>query len=275
MMPAGNSLTRSIVKHGVFFFLGQGTLILVMTLAYGMSARRLALFLSICAAFHAFLTAILLLRRDDFRLETSGETLDRVNLSNTLTFGRMSSLPAIIFLVIQASDFPATLPVVLPFLCLVFATDFLDGIAARRRKEITFVGKYLDSTSDYLTIIAVTILLSYYGLIETWFLVLVLVRLVFFALGMGLLAIREGKANPLSTVIGKVSIFSLMVLYAMEVARIFEVPWIGNELVVRIVSYVVALIVLFSIVDKAIFLGRRFAHAAPPRTQAPRAGGSA
>ena len=43
---------------------------------------------------------------------------------------------------------------------LVFASDMLDGMIARRRNEITFIGRYLDSTSDYLMIIAVSIVLT-------------------------------------------------------------------------------------------------------------------
>ena len=286
MMPEWNSLTRSIVRHGALFFLAQGGVLVAVTLAYGMTWPRLALFLAISLVFHAFLTAMLLLRRGDFRIEATGLLLSRVNLSNTLTYIRLSSLPTILFLVIQASDFPATLTVILPFICAVFATDFLDGMTARRRAEITFVGRYLDSASDYLTIIAVTIVLNYHGLLPLWFLLLVLLRLVLFAFGMGMLAIREGKADPRATFVGKVSIFSLMVLYAMEIARLFSVPWIGNDLVVRILSYVVAAIVVASIADKAVFLARRFsriAHAAqgataqeraPRQGQAPRADGS-
>jgi phosphatidylglycerophosphate synthase len=254
--------------------------IVAMTLAYGMSWPRPAFFLAISLVFHSFLTAILLLRKGDFRIEATGRLLPRVNLSNTLTYVRLSSLPTILFLVIQAAGYPTTLTVILPFICAVFATDFLDGMTARRRGEVTFVGRYLDSASDYLTIIAVTIVLNYHGLLPLWFLLLVLVRLVLFAAGMAVLALREGKADPRSTFVGKVSIFSLMVLYAMEIARLFSIPWIGNEKVVMVVSYVVAAIVVASMVDKAIYLGKRFSAAAktPGRATAqgglPRADGS-
>jgi phosphatidylglycerophosphate synthase len=280
MMPEWKSLTRSIVRHGAFFFLAQAGVLVAMTLAFGMGWARLTLFLGVSLVFHAFLTAMLLLRRGDFRIEATGLLLSRVNLSNTLTYIRLSSLPTILYLVIQASDFPTTLTVILPLICAVFATDFLDGMTARKRGEITFVGRYLDSASDYLTIIAVTIVLNYHGLLPLWFLLLVLVRLVLFAVGMGLLALREGKADPRSTLVGKVSVFSLMVLYAMEIARLFSVPLIGNASVVQIVLYVVVAIVVASIVDKAIFLGRRFSRAAAapgPATahgRAPRADGS-
>ena len=144
-----------------------------------------------------------------------------------------------LFLIIEAASFPL-LPVLLPFICLVFITDFLDGIMARRRKEITFVGRYLDSTSDYLMIIAVSVIFLHFRLIPLWFFVLILCRLILFAFGMAVLALREGKADPVATFLGKASIFATMVLYVLEIAEQFGVPWIGNHLVVRIMEWVVA-----------------------------------
>jgi phosphatidylglycerophosphate synthase len=289
VMAQWKSLSRSIVLHGVLFFLAQAAVLISVTLAYGMDVPRLGLFLAISLVFHGFLTTVLLLRKEDFRVEATGFLLSRVNLANTLTYVRVSSIPTILFLVIEASDSPASLVVILPFTCAVFATDFLDGMTARRRGEITFVGRYLDSASDYLTIIAVTIVLNYHGLLPLWFLLLVLFRLVLFAVGMAVLALRAGKADPRSTFVGKVSVFALMVLYAMEVARLFSVPGIGNEQVVMVVMYTVAAIVVVSVVDKGIFLGKRFSELtsqgsaaapapghgrAPRRRRAPRADGS-
>jgi phosphatidylglycerophosphate synthase len=272
MMPKWTTLTRSIILHGTLFLLAQVIFLVAATLAYGMRWSRSVIFLGILVVFHALLTALLLFRRNDFRIEATGQLLTRVNLSNTLTYTRLSSLPTILFLVLQATEFPASMKVILPFICAVFATDFLDGATARRRGEITFVGRYLDSTSDYMTIIAVTIVLKYHRLLPLWFLILVLVRLVFFAVGMALLALREGKADPRSTFVGKVSIFSLMVLYAIEVTRLFSVPWKGSTTFLMIVSYVVAAIVVASIVDKAIFLQRRFSVAAKRRGWPPAQG---
>ena len=270
MMPAEKSLQRSIVLHGALFFLVQAGALVVVTLVFAMTWQRLVFFLVLSMFYHALLTALLLVRRGDFRIEASGQPLTRVNLANRLTYIRLSSLPTIVFLVVQAPDFPASLPVILPLICAVFATDFLDGMTARRRGEITFVGRYLDSASDYLTIIAITIVLFYFGMLALWFMILVLVRLVFFAVGMAFLAVREGKANPLVTFAGKASIFALMVLYAMEIARLFSVPWIGDEAVVRIVSYVVAAIVAASMVDKALFLARRFSEVTSQASEPPR-----
>lgn len=258
------SLARSIVAHGVIGVVAQAAVFSGITLIWAAGPRRLVLFLAVTLVYHALLTVALVLRRGDFRIESSGELLPRVNLPNTLTYIRLSSLPTILFLVIQAQDVPATLPVILPLVCIVFATDFLDGMAARRLGQITFVGRYLDSASDYLTIIGITIILYLHALLPVWFLVLVLARLLLFATGMAVLAVREGRANPLVTFVGKMSIFALMVLYALEVARLFDVPVVGDDTVVTVVLYVVAAIVVGSMVDKAIFLARRFA-AIPPR----------
>jgi cardiolipin synthase len=267
-MPPVKSLVRSIVLHGVVSVLAQAVVLVAVTIAFGTGTRHLAVFLAVSIGYNVLMSAILVIKRRDVRIEATGQMLSRVNLSNTLTYIRLSSLPTILFLVVQARSSPDTLPVILPLICAVFATDFFDGMAARRRNEITFVGRYLDSASDYLTIIAVTILLYLFDLLALWFFVLVLARLVLFALAMILLALREGKPNPLSTFLGKASIFALMVLYAMEVARLFSVPWIGDEEVVQIVTYVVAAIVVASIVDKALFLARRFSAARRQKSSA-------
>jgi phosphatidylglycerophosphate synthase len=273
VMPAKGNLEKSITLHGILFFLAQGVILITVALAYRMGWHRPALFFAISAAYHAGLTALLLHRKADFHLDGAPAPLVRVNLSNTLTLGRLSAIPTILFLIMQASSYPI-LPVLLPLMILVFGTDTLDGMVARRRHEITYVGRYLDSSSDYLMIITVSIIFFYYLLIPLWFFILIMCRFVFFALGMVALALRQGKPDPLSTFLGKASIFALMVLYVMEIAGLFGVPWIGNGLVVRIVEYVVALIVAVSMVDKAIFLRREFLKTAHRQERIPPASGS-
>ena len=49
-----------------------------------------------------------------------------------------------------------------------------------------------------------------------------------------------------------------MVLYAMEAAESFGVPWIGDPRVVGIFEYLVAAVVVVSMFDKAVFLRRLF-----------------
>jgi phosphatidylglycerophosphate synthase len=273
-MLTNRTLARSIALNCVSLILLQSAIMAAVMLGYGVSWRRFALFWGITLAYHAGMTAILLARRADFHIDGSDVMLPRVNISNSLTLGRLSSIPTIVFLIVQSSDSPV-LPVLLPLLALVFATDMLDGMFARRRGEITFVGRYLDSSSDYLMIIAVSIVFFYFELIPLWFFILVMGRLILFAVGMAMLSLREGKANPLATFLGKASIFALMVLYVLEIAELLNVRWIGNHTVVIVVEYITAAVVAVSIVDKAIFLARGFAKAPPRQSRRPRAGGSA
>jgi phosphatidylglycerophosphate synthase len=265
-MADQKGLSRSIVLHGALLFLGQSLLLLAVTIYYRMGWQRFGLFMCITGTYHAALTAVLLFRKADFRVEGADAPLERVNLSNSLTIGRLSSIPSITYLIVKAANY-SILTVILPFVCLVFITDFVDGIVARRRNQITYVGRYLDSSSDYLMLIAVSIMLFSYALIPLWFFLLIMGRLILFALGMGILALRAGEANPVSTLLGKMSVFALMVLYAMEIARFFEVPWIGDTKVVTIAMYATALIVSVSVVDKAIFLFRMFTSTPPRQKQ--------
>lgn len=263
MMPSSGSLERSISVHGAILFSAQVLLLAILFASFRMAWPGFFLYGGITFVYHALLTTFLLSRKQDFRVEGMPAPLTRVNLSNSLTFARLSSIPTILFLIIQASSYPLV-PVLLPFACLVFATDFLDGVVARKRHQVTFVGRYLDSTSDYVMIVAVSIVFLYYALIPVWFFILVISRLVLFAFGMALLALREGKADPVATFLGKASIFATMVLYVLELAQLFGVPVIGKPVVVTIIEWVVAGIIVASVVDKAIFLGKRFARI-PPR----------
>ena len=264
-MQPPTSLRRSIARHGALFFAGQGLALLAVFVGYRMEWARFAVYMAIIAVYHSLLTVFLLLRSADFRVEGAEEPLPRVNLASSLTFARLSSVPTVLFLVIQTSRYPL-LPVVLPFVCAVFLTDLLDGAAARRRGQVTFVGKYLDSTSDYLMIFAVSILFYHFRLIPAWFFVLILSRLVLFAVGMAALSLKQGRANPLATFLGKASIFGSMFLYVLELADHLGVPVIGSPIVVRVFEYLVAGVIVASVVDKTVFLARMFS-AAPGATR--------
>ena len=188
VMPAKGTLERSITLHGALFFVVQAVILITVSLAYRMGWHRPGLFFAISAGYHAGLTALLLHRKADFHFEGTPAPLVRVNLSNTLTLGRLSAIPTILFLIVQASSYPI-MPVLLPLMVLVFATDTLDGMVARRRHEITYVGRYLDSSSDYLMIITVSIIFFYYDLIPLWFFILIIVPIRAFRP-------RHGRAGP-------------------------------------------------------------------------------
>jgi phosphatidylglycerophosphate synthase len=256
-MAATRSLRTSIILIVVSLFIIQTAIFTVILLAYRISLKELGIFGGVAAIYHAGLALFLVMRSEDFRIEGAPEQLKKVNLANTLTIVRLSSIPSTLFLILLSRRIQL-LPVALPYLLVVFVTDFFDGMAARRRNEITLVGKYLDSVSDYLIIIATSIVFYVFSLIPLWFFILILTRLVLFAVLMGVAAIKQGKASALSTFFGKASIFATMFLYLLEVAEYFQIPYIGYHLVVRIFEYTVALVIVISFVDKAIFLKKLF-----------------
>lgn len=254
-MSTRSPLGHSIVLWVSIFFLAQAALLAGAYAGFGVPWVRIVAPLAASGAFHAFLAGFLLWRRSDFRVEGTDEPLARVNAPNVITLGRLSSIPTILALVLLAREYPV-LPVALPFLCAVFASDFVDGIVARGRGGVTFVGRYLDSSSDYLLLITVSILYLAEGLVPAWFFWLLMARLVLFAAGMAWAALRQGAVKPVATFLGKASIFAVMVLYAMEAAERFGVPWVGDPRVVRLMEYLVAGVVVVSLADKAVFLKR-------------------
>jgi phosphatidylglycerophosphate synthase len=250
-------LQKSIFVIVASLFVIQVVVFTGILAIYRITLEELWLFAAVAAAYHAGLCVFLLSRGRDFRIEGTQDQLKKVNLANTLTIIRLSSIPSALFLILLSRRVQL-LPVALPYLAIVFITDFFDGIAARRRNEITMVGKYLDSASDYLIIIATSIVFYSFSLIPLWFFILILSRLVIFAVLMGVAAIAQGKASPLSTFFGKASIFAVMVLYVLEVAEYFHIPGIGHPIVVKVFEYLAAAVIAVSFVDKAVFLVKLF-----------------
>jgi phosphatidylglycerophosphate synthase len=256
-MSAKSSIRASIIRLLGVLFTVQTAILGGVFLLYGLRAWRFGVYTGISLAYHGGLFVFLYLRRGDIRIEGAPEPLPRVNPPNILTVMRLSSIPTALFLILLSRT-AHILPVALPYLVIVFLTDFFDGIVARKRGEITVIGRYLDSTSDYLIIIATSIVFFAFSLLPLWLFILILARLVLFAVALGIAAIRQGKATTQSTFLGKASIFAIMVLFLLEVAEHFAVPVIGYWLVVRIFEYLTAAVIAASFVDKTIFLRKLF-----------------
>jgi len=79
-----------------------------------------------------------------------------ISLPNIITILRILLLPIVIYSIYQENLFYATLGLVV-FLLMVFS-DFLDGHIARRRKEVTAAGAFLDPLSDKIVVIVLLII---------------------------------------------------------------------------------------------------------------------
>ncbi|MEW5815007.1 MAG: CDP-alcohol phosphatidyltransferase family protein [Spirochaetota bacterium] len=193
--------------------------------------------------------------KDYFRLEPSGEKLSSINFTNLITLYRLSSLPTISYLIILSIKH-AVKPVLLIFTSVCFITDLFDGFIARKTNQVTRIGKYMDSASDYSLLFVISIALIIFKLIPLWFFILITFRLLYQGLAEIVLFYRRGYLKHDTSFLGKASIFATMVLYAFEILREIDIPFLGNKNFVNILEYLAGIIVAASIVDKFLLFRR-------------------
>ncbi len=96
------------------------------------------------------------------------------NLPNILTMARVAVIPFILALMDNYS------PVKSYLACLLYIgaalTDFLDGWLARRRKQVSLLGKFLDPLADKLIVTAVLVYATALDRCPPWLVVALLAR---------------------------------------------------------------------------------------------------
>jgi CDP-diacylglycerol--glycerol-3-phosphate 3-phosphatidyltransferase len=96
------------------------------------------------------------------------------NLPNILTMARVAVVPAVLYFIDNYSptrSFIATLLYV-----GASVTDFLDGWLARRRGQVSVLGKFLDPLADKLIVMAALVFLVQTGRAPAWLVVALLAR---------------------------------------------------------------------------------------------------
>jgi CDP-diacylglycerol---glycerol-3-phosphate 3-phosphatidyltransferase len=97
-----------------------------------------------------------------------------VNLPTYLTLGRICLVPLVVGFLISAESIHA---LVAAFLFGAAAlTDWLDGLIARRRRQVTVLGKLLDPVADKLLVSAALVSLVQVGRVEAWIVVVIIGR---------------------------------------------------------------------------------------------------
>jgi phosphatidylglycerophosphate synthase len=216
-------------------------------------------YLAVTVVYNGVLLALLFFFKQSFVKEPSGVLLEKVNLANVVTLYRLTSMPTLLFLVLAAKEYRIRLPL-LCLVVLVFATDFVDGYISRKAREVTKVGKMMDSASDYALLIVLTIVFYYFRLVQPWFFLLVTARLGLQVIFVFILIFVNKRIEPKTTFMGKVAVASIMVLYAVEVIRL--IFGIGRIELVAVLEWATAAIVLVSMVDKAAAFAREFPRSA-------------
>lgn len=154
-----------------------------------------------------------------------------LTLPNLISFLRILLIPVFVWLIVD----PDTTKVGLLLFAVVAATDWVDGVLARRLGQVSDLGKILDPTADRLAIAAGLIALAIRGAFPWWAAALILVRdAVVVGAGVVLLLRRRGRIDVRH--LGKVATFTLLVAigliswgnlgYALAPAAL-AIGWLG------------------------------------------------
>jgi len=208
------------------------------------------------AVYHLVLAWGLLAMRKHFT-DMEDRPLARVGIPNLLTLFRLTSLPIIALVFLQAREHPSlSLPLVI-FVSAAFFTDLLDGFLARTFKMGTHLGKILDSGTDYVILASLSIVLGITGVLQAYLLIAILIRLGF-QIGATYFVLWVFKRQFVETTwLGKASLFVLMVLYAVEILVFLRLPGLEHSPWVVGLEVFTAVVMLISTVDKWVFFARK------------------
>ncbi len=134
---------------------------------------------------------------------------DRVwTVPNVLSGIRLLTIPLFVWLALShEADGAAALVLVLGGV-----TDYLDGLLARRWRQISRVGQLLDPIADRLTTLAVLVVFLVRDVVPWWFAAILVARDVILALQVGRLK-RHGVTGLPVTFVGKAATFCLLLSF--------------------------------------------------------------
>jgi CDP-diacylglycerol--glycerol-3-phosphate 3-phosphatidyltransferase len=172
------------------------------------------------------------------------------NLANVITISRILLIP--VFLVLLLSGIPAPygdIAAAVVFI-LAAATDKLDGYVARRNKQITTLGEFLDPLADKLLIAAALIALVSQGRIAAWVAMLIIgrevavsvLRIVGVSQGVSIPADRYGKLKTVLQIVYVVYVLvptdkiADLIKVSTDVATIIQWVLAGVVVVVTLAS---------------------------------------
>ncbi len=89
---------------------------------------------------------------------------------------------------------------------LIWLTDILDGYLARKRNEVSELGKIIDPLADKVTVITITLILLFQGIIPLWFFIIIMLRDLLILSG-GLYIKQQKGIVVQSNMIGKLTVF--------------------------------------------------------------------
>lgn len=253
---------------------GQAAVFVAANIGYGLAWRGASWFVPATAGAHLALALLLTRLRHLFVIVNTDTELSRVNLANVLSMIRVSSAPTLLWLILLAGD-TRIVPLLVALTAIVFLTDLADGQVARGMGQVTEIGKYLDSTSDYITLFIISAALIAHGLVPLWFFIVVAIRFVVHAAGQAAIFLRQGgQIESRSSFLGKASVFATMFVYAISLLQL--VPKLGEwfDVTLKVIDYVCAAVIVVSLVEKMYLFVGEWRSAKRPRPSSELASGS-
>lgn len=139
-----------------------------------------------------------------------------LTVPNTISLARLLLVPVFAWLVAEGHDGWALL-----VLMVSGASDWLDGVLARRMHQVTRLGQMLDPAADRLFILVTLLGLAWRGVVPVWLVVVLLARDV--VLGVMLVVLARAGYPPLRVhLAGKAGTFAIM--YAFPLLLLSEWP---------------------------------------------------
>ena len=174
-------------------------------------------------------------------------------VSNFLSFARLLLAIPLWFLLDDIESVnDKVIFVILAIIAII--TDFLDGYFARRKNEITEVGKILDPIADKIVVGVVVVKLFITGRIAEYFFFIIIGRDILIFLGGILLSSKLGKVLP-SNMLGKITVTVLALLLMLivlnfERSNLFFQTLYYSTLILIVVSFVAYVIRAIEFVNK-------------------------
>ena len=169
------------------------------------------------------------------------------NLPNLITMGRVVLIPLVLLFI---DNFNPLRSFVASLLYLLAAAgDFLDGYLARKRGEVSTLGKFLDPLADKLLVTSVLVFMLALGRVEAWLVVVIIAR-DFVVNGLRSIASAQGMVIAASDG-GKIKT-ALQLVSIMMLLIYFRYPALGTSIVVDyhraglILLYVSTVVSVFS-----------------------------
>ena len=176
-----------------------------------------------------------------------------MGLANWLTLLRILLIPVFVTLLVYRRPGVA----LLVFAVAAF-TDLLDGWVARRHKDESTLGAFLDPTADKLLLTASFVTLTYLKAMPFWIAAVVISRDVILVVGALLIHMLGGRIRPRPTWAGKAAtFFQVLTVLTGLLARFFQI-----QLAPKPVLWLAAAFTIISGLQY-IIQGMRFLNAPP------------